>query len=742
MTERRIPDSHPTMGKSSLRWVYRDGNGEALCAVYRFDLSGGKAYLPYDICGGVWKAPDPRPLYGLERLVSTPGCVVMVEGEKCADVLNRLGVLAVSCFGGANASHKNDLSPLTGRDVVIWPDADDAGQAYALKLSELLDGIAASVSVLPFKPNVPLNHSGFELPDPFKDMVPSKGWDVADAVDEGWDALVIGNVIGAAVPLAKGTLPIAIGEMATDDVYGLAKDTLPKDCGLPSLRNVTLRKDSKSPSIRNVTKDDWPEPDMSVLNSEPLRPSFPYELLGPNWGQWAKDAAEAVSAPVDYVGATLLTTASSLIGTSRWASPWEGWKEPAVLWTALIGSPSSNKSPAMDPAMDLIRELEKDFQPDYEDALHQWETDKMAAKLVRDKWEQESKQAVKEGVPIPHMPEAADAPLKPERTRLKVSDVTPEALGMLLASQPKGTLFYRDELAGWLGNFDRYGGKGGDRAFWIEAFGGRSYTVERVKHDGKPIQIDHLAVSVLGGIQPDRFESLMKSGDDDGLTARFLYVWPKRIPPKRPDCLPNRGAALRAFRKLSSLTLTGNDPVNGDGEHVTLTLTSDAADLFQNWREQHAENEPEGRYASWWGKCPGMVLRVALILQHLWWSAENDYAQLEQISLSALDASLRLMENYLKPMAQLVYYGNAESLETVHAANLAREILKRKPQTINARDVYRNWNVPGLCDAESVHNAIEVMIEADWLSMDEATSGPQGGRRRGDYVVSPCLCQN
>lgn len=573
------------------------------------------------------------------------------------------------------------------------------------------------------KPNVALNQSGFVMPDEFKGKVPFKGWDAADAVTEGWDALAIAKAIEGAVPLAKGTLPIAIGKTVDEGAYSY------------SLANDTLRNESTPPSLRNVTKDDWPEPDMSVLNPEPLRPSFPYELLGPSWGQWTKDAAEAVSAPVDYVGISLLATAASLIGTSRCASPWEGWKEPAILWTALIGSPSSNKSPAMDPVLDLVRELEQDYQPDHEDALRQWETDKLSAKLAREKWEQESKTAMKEGVPISHMPEAAEAPIKPERTRLKVSDVTPEALGMLLAGQPKGTLFYRDELAGWLGNMDKYGGKGGERAFWLEAYGGRSYTVERVKHDGKPIQIDHLAVSMLGGIQPDRFESLMKAGDDDGLTARFLYVWPKRIPPKRPERLPSRGMALRAFRKLAALTLMEGDP-------VTLMLSSDAADLFQNWREQHAENEPEGRYASWWGKCPGMVLRLALILQHLWWSAEEDHASLEQISFNALDSSLRLMEEYFKPMAQLSYYGNAESPEMAHAANLAREIIKRKPKTINAREIYRDWHVPGLGDAESVHAAAEVLVEADWLRPNASSSGPQGGRRRGDYVISPSFCQN
>ena len=44
--------------------------------------------------------------------------------------------------------------------------------------------------------------------------------------------------------------------------------------------------------------------------------------------------------------------------------------------------------------------------------------------------------------------------------RLCLSDTTPEALGRLMAAHPKGLLFYRDELSGLLGGFDRYGGGG------------------------------------------------------------------------------------------------------------------------------------------------------------------------------------------------------------------------------------------------------------------------------------------
>jgi len=47
-----------------------------------------------------------------------------------------------------------------------------------------------------------------------------------------------------------------------------------------------------------------------------------------------------------------------------------------------------------------------------------------------------------------------------------------EALQRLLADNPRGLLHVRDELAGWLGSFDRYGGNGADRSFYLECWNG------------------------------------------------------------------------------------------------------------------------------------------------------------------------------------------------------------------------------------------------------------------------------
>jgi hypothetical protein len=131
------PKAHLKRGLPERTWCYRDATGKPLGYVYRFKNStGGKEILPLvfahnETTGAEewrWMAfPEPRPLYGLDRLAAKPGAtVLLVEGEGCADagdaVLPEYAV--VSWPGGCKAVKKADWSPLAGRKVIAWPDAD------------------------------------------------------------------------------------------------------------------------------------------------------------------------------------------------------------------------------------------------------------------------------------------------------------------------------------------------------------------------------------------------------------------------------------------------------------------------------------------------------------------------------------------------------------------------------------------------------------------------------------------
>jgi len=92
--------------------------------------------------------PTGKPLYRLHHLNAQPGAVVIVtEGEHKADKLAALG-LVVTTSGAADSAERADWEPLTGRDVRIWPDHDDAGQRYAEAVAKKLAPLGCDVRVL------------------------------------------------------------------------------------------------------------------------------------------------------------------------------------------------------------------------------------------------------------------------------------------------------------------------------------------------------------------------------------------------------------------------------------------------------------------------------------------------------------------------------------------------------------------------------------------------------------------
>lgn len=215
------PGEHPKRSKPSVVYTYRDARGDLLGYVCRFDLAvGGKEFLPLTYCRSTrgelawrWQSwPAPRPLYGLDRLAREPKApVIVVEGEKAADAAAALfpDHIVVTSPHGSQSAAKANWSPLSRRDVTIWPDADEAGLKYAETVARLLAPLATSIKRL----------------DPPMDARP--GWDAADALAEGWDQARAAAFLATAVmwgPSGRRRRGGHIGDEADDGDAGADGD--------------------------------------------------------------------------------------------------------------------------------------------------------------------------------------------------------------------------------------------------------------------------------------------------------------------------------------------------------------------------------------------------------------------------------------------------------------------------------------------------------------------------------------
>jgi hypothetical protein len=179
-----------------------------------------------------------------------------------------------------------------------------------------------------------------------------------------------------------------------------------------------------------------------------------------------------------------------------------GWMESTRLWVGLVGDPSTKKTPIIYQAARPLERIDIALWHAYDAAKAQWDALDAATRRVTP---------------------------SPPQTRVKIDDITIEAAQEVLRDSPDGVLYLRDELSGFFGSMDKYAGaRGGaaDRGFWLQAYNGNAYSYNRVKR-GSGL-IEHLSVSVLGGIQPGAMRKLVEDSVDDGLIQRIIPIMLRR----------------------------------------------------------------------------------------------------------------------------------------------------------------------------------------------------------------------
>jgi Protein of unknown function (DUF3987)/Bifunctional DNA primase/polymerase, N-terminal len=481
-----------------------------------------------------------------------------------------------------------------------------------------------------------------------------------------------------------------------------------------------------------------PDIDISILRlNRRAPPPLPLNVFGHEWRVWIEDVAAASCCPADYVVAPLLSSVSALIGNARWAQAWPGWEEPPNLWTASVGDSGDGKSPGGDTLFrHVLPEIERRMAADFPDQLREWKMQAEVQASANEAWKSQVREAQKAGH-TPPLPPVSDTFGEPQSPRLRQNDVTIERVATLLATAaPKGLLMVRDELAGFLLGMSAYSDAA--RPFWLEAYGGRSYRVERQKHPD-PIIIRHLVLSWFGTIQPERLAEVMADADD-GLLARFLWLWPEPVAFQRPKRPLGVEFAIRALDRLRQLEMRGSQGVDEPAAPVMVPMSDDAiARLVTFTRGLNSRRDlVAGLLRSTYGKARGLVLRIALVLDHLWWCARDDWAAPPTtISAAATEAAECLVREYLLPMAARTYGDAASTQAERNISTLARWVAQERPSEVHVRKMQREARLPGMRTADDIHTACAGLVDAGWLMGAPRPNGM--ARAKASYPVNPRL---
>lgn len=485
--------------------------------------------------------------------------------------------------------------------------------------------------------------------------------------------------------------------------------------------------EQKQPRIEKADDESaWDNPDWSILDDRRGElPDFPLDVLNEKTQAMVKRTSRGAGVTADHVIVPLLGIASSFIGISYRAQVTSSWLQPATCWTVTVGYSGTGKTPGMDVTRRVLRKLEELTLPTLDKARRAHESKKEQADASRKHWQKQVKEAIEANTPPPKMPAEADFQAEYIEPRLHVSDGTIERLAGLLQARPQGMLLLRDELAALFSNMSRYSG-GEDNGFWLEAWNGGSYVVERMNRSQR---IDNLLFGIVGGMQPDKLARSFE-GDQDGMYARVLFSWPEepavtRLTDDAQEIDTDLLNALGRINKLAEFTS------EADGNKLlrkVLPLTRAARDEFDDFRQllDRQKDAFEGREREWRAKISAHVIRLSHTVALLNWAMSDQIERPSSVDLADIRAGIRLVQEYFWPHARASLRQIGLTDRHTDARQVLRWIRAHGLVEVSRKEIRRDALGQKL-DAEQTDQLLEFLAKAGFLRKVRTPPGPQGG---------------
>jgi Protein of unknown function (DUF3987) len=476
----------------------------------------------------------------------------------------------------------------------------------------------------------------------------------------------------------------------------------------------------------------WETPDWSILDDRRGElPDFPLDCLSAPVREWVERAARGAGVTSAHVAVPALGIASSLIGVARCVKASRSWTQPPTCWIAIVGASGTGKTPGIDTIKRGLAQVNRDNRSKIADLQRKHEEKAGLAKATRTKWNKEVEEAIAANRAPPPMPPEAMELGKFVAPQLYVSNATVERLGELLQARPPGMLQLMDELAALFMNMSRYSG-GQDNEFWLEAWGGGSYNVQRVGRP--PLYIDHLLVGVVGGIQPDKLARSFEH-DQDGMYARFLFAWPPEAPyrPLTDEADEVDPDVVNIITRLDRLA----EFEDGNLVKRSIELSAEARAEFEQFRQfVHREREGlDGRELEWMAKAQAHALRLADTLCLLDWASGQSPSPPATIDLVYMRAAIKFVRDYFWPHARAALRQIGLSDRHVNARRALRWIKAHHQAEVSLKDIRRDALGQKL-DAEETANLLAAMERSGWVRKKEVKTE---GRSAWRWEVNPKL---
>ena len=392
---------------------------------------------------------------------------------------------------------------------------------------------------------------------------------------------------------------------------------------------------------------------------------FPIDIFPEEIQYYIQECADKLQMNVDYMGCSLLWLISVICGNAFEVQVKAGWKEKASIWLALVGQAGIGKTPSIDRIIFPLQKINNREIKKYIDARKEYdEFNKLSKK--------EQKATYGEFYKVD----------EPKKTQFIVNDITLEALVDLHQQSDNSVGVFKDELAGWLKDMNKYRA-GSDLEFWLSCWSGKSVNVNRMTRAGS--FVDKPFIPVLGGIQPTIFNNLTtEETKENGFMDMLLLSFPEAsvdyfVEDEVSEELITfyREVITKFYKEVNKRVKREYDEIKPTTLKFTALGKAEWVRIF-NKITDNQNNDNENQYLkSMYPKQKSYIPRFALLI-HVFKCFFNDFKEVELLSADSVLKAEKLSDYFVNNAKKVKMDSNETYELKSHISNKTKTIDKVK----------------------------------------------------------------
>lgn len=359
---------------------------------------------------------------------------------------------------------------------------------------------------------------------------------------------------------------------------------------------------------------------------------FPLDIFPEEIQHYILECNKKLDANIDYMGCSLLWLISVCVGNTYEIEVKKGWTEPGVIWLAVVGRAGIGKTPSIDNIIKPLNVLNFKEIKRYSDQMEVYN-------YYNDLTKKEK--------------EEHPEPMKPKKTQFIANDITLEALVDLHQESDNAVGVFKDELAGWFKDMNKYRA-GSDLEFWLSCWSSKSVSVNRMTRKGS--FIERPFIPVLGGIQPSIFNQFATDENkDNGFLDRMLLSFPDAKVEEYnenemhiADIMWYSNTITRFYQGLKSAFIKRDN----DGKIITATVKF-KQEAKEEWKRifnritKEQNNDEENEYLkSMYPKQKSYIPRFALLI-HIFSSNFDENVNVIEVSKDSILKAEKLSNYFI-----------------------------------------------------------------------------------------------